>query len=156
MKAILSISSVLLDISKPLLLHASTDLALFPGCLCHLTVIACSMQKLFHTASDRKLEPGRAWKNSSICPVSILYRIAENFRGRKLSRFCGDSRKFSPRNLGAWRPLAREKRAICESFLPRKFSAISVQFQSRTKNKFSTAPSGTAGVRVKNLVWGQD
>ena len=48
------------------------------------------------------------------------YHIAGNFRGRKLSqfsRFCGYLRKFSPRNLGAWCPLARQKQAIRESFL---------------------------------------
>jgi len=48
------------------------------------------------------------------------YRIAENFRGRKLlriSRFCGYLWKFSPQNWGAWCPLAQQKRAIRESFL---------------------------------------
>jgi len=47
------------------------------------------------------------------------YGIAENFRGKKLSRnsrFCGYTRKFSPRMFGAWRPLARQKR----EFSPRK------------------------------------
>ena len=86
-------------------------------------------------------------KCTSYYPIAIIvhvlatqatkYRIAENFRGRKLSRisrFCGDSRKFSPRNLGAWRSLPRQKRKfssrksyfslIRESFLPRKFFAI--------------------------------
>ena len=36
---------------------------------------------------------------------SEWYHIAENFRGRKLSRisrFCGYSRKFSLQNLGVW------------------------------------------------------
>ena len=52
--------------------------------------------------------------------MNTLYRIAENFQGRKLSRilqFGDDSRKFSPRNLGVWYPLGLQKRAICESFL---------------------------------------
>ena len=47
----------------------------------------------------------------------VNYRIAGNFRERKLSwisRFCGYSRKFSLRNLEAWHPL---KQAIRESFL---------------------------------------
>ena len=51
---------------------------------------------------------------------SIAMVIAGNFRGRKLlriSQFCGYSRKFSLWNLGAWRRLARHKRAIRESFL---------------------------------------
>ena len=72
--------------------------------------------------------------------VIFKYRTAENFQGRKLSRilrFCAYSRKFSLQNLGAWCPLARHERAICESFLckkrispicksflPRKFPAI--------------------------------
>ena len=47
----------------------------------------------------------------------VNYRIAGNFRERKLSwisRFCGYSRKFSLRNLEAWHPL---KQAIRENFL---------------------------------------
>ena len=50
----------------------------------------------------------------------VTYRIAGNFQRRKLSqilRFCGCSRKFSPRNLWAWCPLAQHKRAIRKSFL---------------------------------------
>ena len=65
------------------------------------------------------------------------YRIAGNFRGenfREILQLCGYLRKFSPRNLGAWCLLARQKRAICESFLcknlfftnPRKFSPLKV------------------------------
>ena len=50
-----------------------------------------------------------------------MYSIVGNFQGRKLwqiSQFCGYSRKFSPQNLGMWRPLAQQKQAICElSFL---------------------------------------
>ena len=52
---------------------------------------------------------------------------AGNFRRRnisRISRFWGYSRKFSPRNLGAWRSLVRQKWAIRENFLPRKFPAI--------------------------------
>ena len=44
----------------------------------------------------------------------------ETLRGRKLSqisRFCGYPQKFSLRNLGAWCPLAWQKRAIHEIFL---------------------------------------
>ena len=47
------------------------------------------------------------------------YHIAGNFRGRKLLqilRFCGYLWKFSPRNLGAGRPLVRHKRTIHENF----------------------------------------
>ena len=54
-------------------------------------------------------------------------RRAGNFRRRnisRISRFWGYSQKFSPRNLGAWRSLARQKWAIRENFLPRKFPAI--------------------------------
>ena len=43
--------------------------------------------------------PGSVWYVGFKLPY-----IAENFRGRKhsqISRFCGDSRKFSLRNLGA-------------------------------------------------------
>ena len=42
-----------------------------------------------------------AW--STYFQHSCMYRIVEKFRGRKLSRisrFCGYTRKFSPRNLG--------------------------------------------------------
>ena len=54
-------------------------------------------------------------------------RRAGNFRRRnisRISRFWGYSWKFSPRNLGAWRSLVRQKWAIRENFLPRKFPAI--------------------------------
>ena len=69
-----------------------------------------------------------------------LYRIAENFRGRKLSRisrFCGYTRKFSPWNLGRgvlWRCKSEQSAKvfsakivfspICKNFFPRKFPAI--------------------------------
>ena len=49
-----------------------------------------------------------------------MYRIAENFRGRKISRisrFCCNLWKFCPWNLGVWRPLAWQKQAIRKSFL---------------------------------------
>ena len=49
-----------------------------------------------------------------------MYRLAGNFRGRKLSwisRFCSYLRKFSLRNFGACCPLERQKHAIRESFL---------------------------------------
>jgi len=36
---------------------------------------------------------------------------------RAQQRFCGDSWKFSPQNLGGWHPLVRQKRAIREYFL---------------------------------------
>ena len=76
--------------------------------------------------------------SSSEGPFQVRYYIPTHtytipysgkFRERKLSRILHYSRKFSPRNLGAWHPLARQKRAIRESFLresflPRKFSAI--------------------------------
>jgi len=71
---------------------------------------------------------------------STSYCIAENFRGRKLSRiswFCGYSRKFSPWNLGRgihWRGTSEQSAKISpqksyfspirESFLPQKFPAI--------------------------------
>ena len=60
------------------------------------------------------------------------YHIAEFFRGSKLSRisqFCGYSRNFSLRNLGAWYPLARQKRAICAEV----FSAKIVLFTNSRK-----------------------
>ena len=56
--------------------------------------------------------------------TTMLYTHAVSSRtipySGKLSRiswFCGYSRKFSPRNLGAWCPLARHERAIHKSFL---------------------------------------
>ena len=70
---------------------------------------------LFHVAQS----VGEA-NHCIYCIRQSRYRIAENFQGRKLSqisRFCDDSRKFSPRNLGVWHPLALQKRAIRESFL---------------------------------------
>ena len=70
----------------------------------------------------------------------MLYRIAENFQGRKLSRilwFCGCMRTFSPRNLGRgflWRGRSEQCAKVLsakivfspirESFLPRKFPTI--------------------------------
>ena len=69
-----------------------------------------------------------------------VYRIAENFRGRKLLRiswFCGYTRKFSPQNLGhgiRWRCKSEQSAKVFstkilfppirKSFLPRKFPAI--------------------------------
>ena len=53
-----------------------------------------------------------------------VYRIAGNFRGRKLLRFlrfCGYLQKFSPRNLRAWRPLARQKWQSAKVFLRKNF-----------------------------------
>ena len=46
-----------------------------------------------------------SWLTVSILKALISYCIAENFQGKKLSRisrFCGDLRKFSSQNLGAW------------------------------------------------------
>ena len=52
------------------------------------------------------------------CMCTWEYLLSSgNFRGRKLSRisrFCGE---FSPQNFAAWCRLARQKRAIRESFL---------------------------------------
>ena len=68
-----------------------------------------------------------------------LYRIAGNFRGRKLSqslKFCSYLRKSSLPNLGAWHLLVASASnlqkffsvkifsPICKSFLPGKFPAI--------------------------------
>ena len=65
-----------------------------------------------------------AWKwhpPQIMCNKKILnYCIAGNFQERKLSqilRLCDYLRKFSPWNLGAWHPLARQKRTIPESSL---------------------------------------
>ena len=61
----------------------------------------------------------------TVWPASRVFfthhRIPYNGKlwGRKLSRIlrlCGYSRKFSPRNLGAWRPLAQQKWAIRKVF----------------------------------------
>ena len=52
--------------------------------------------------------------------LSLRYRIAGNFRGRKLlriSRFESHPRKFSPRNLGGAAPIYDWFQAIRESFL---------------------------------------
>ena len=68
--------------------------------------------------------------------VIFKYRTAENFQGRKLSRilrFCAYSRKFSLQNLGAWCPLARHERAICESFLCKKRIFTNLQKFSPSK-----------------------
>ena len=49
----------------------------------------------------------------------INFRIAGNFRGRKLlqiSRVCGYLWKFSLWNLRAWRPLAQQKRQSAKVF----------------------------------------
>ena len=62
------------------------------------------------------------------------YRIAENFRGRKLlqiSRFCGYTRKFSPQNLGRgvlWRCKMSKNRIFTNSwkFSPSKVSCYTV------------------------------
>ena len=74
----------------------------------------------------------------------VIYRIAGFFRGRKLSCFCGDSRKFSPRksiskqldtvlvdvvhwvtaNSRKFSPQNSRFVPKRESFLPQKFSAI--------------------------------
>ena len=71
------------------------------------------------------------------------YRIVGNVRGRRLSRisqFCGYSRKFSPQNLGAWRPLAREQSAkvfstkIVLFTSPQKFSPSKV-FRCTVRNR---------------------
>ena len=51
--------------------------------------------------------------------VHVRTAWRETFVGKKLLRvpLFGGSRKYSPRNLGAWCLLAWQKRAICESFL---------------------------------------
>ena len=78
---------------------------------------------------------------NQLAHVHTTYRIAGNFRGRKLSRisrFESHPRKFSPRNLGAyrthlwlvssnpWKFSLRNSHflQIRGSFLPRKFTAI--------------------------------
>ena len=76
-------------------------------CICWWNKCCCSLS--WHT-----------WGTLSQRVRHYTVYIAGNFRGRKLpriSRFCGYSRKFSPRNLGAWHPLAWHKQAISESFL---------------------------------------
>ena len=50
-------------------------------------------------------------------PCTTNYRIAGNFRGRKLRGFVAICKSFPPRNLEAWCPLVRHKCAIRESFL---------------------------------------
>ena len=64
-------------------------------------------------------------KSCHLCDESVVghvcgdYRIAENFQWRKLSqisRFCGYSRKFSLRSLGAWRPLVRHSEQSAKVF----------------------------------------
>ena len=62
------------------------------------------------------------WRTSCFFQKGQSSGIARNTS--RISRFWGYSLKFSPRNLGAWHSLARQKRAIRESFLPRKFPAI--------------------------------
>ena len=83
-------------------------------------------------------------KCTSYYPIAIIvhvlatqatkYRIAENFWGRKLSRisrFCGDSRKFSPRNFrGVASFAATETKVFFAKIVfftdPRKFSPSKV------------------------------
>ena len=55
------------------------------------------------------------------------YCVPEKLWGRKISqisRFCGYLQKFSPWNLGAWCPLARQKQAIRGSFLRESLKII--------------------------------
>ena len=86
---------------------------------CMLTIVAMCHSILSHTLfgafSCMRVFTLALW--SYYC---LVYHIAENFQGRKLSqilRFCGYSRKFLLQNLGVWCPLARQKRGIHESFL---------------------------------------
>ena len=79
----------------------------------------------------------RSFKYDHLRKVHTLYRIAENFWGRKLSRiswFCGYTQKFSPWNVGRgifWHGKSEQsvkvfstKIIIRKSFLPWKFTAI--------------------------------
>ena len=71
------------------------------------------------------------------------YRIAENFRGRKLSRisrFCGYLEKFSSWNLGAWHPLA------AQASNSRKFFSVKSVFPA---NLWKFSPSKVC----KLVVW---
>ena len=70
----------------------------------------------------------------------LVYRIAENFQGRKLSQilqFCDYSRKFSLQNLGAWCPLAQQKRGIHKSFLYAKIRVFFTNSQKFSPSKVS-------------------
>ena len=74
--------------------------------------------------------PFHPWLTPPYPPGWLVWPIAANFWGRKLSRFCGYSRKCSSQNLGVWCllavPMSNLQKfslqksyfpSICESFL---------------------------------------
>ena len=65
------------------------------------------------------------------------YCIARNFQGRKLLRICGYSRKFSSRNLGAWRPLADPVSNLWKFSLRKLFSTSLWKFSPTKVSRYS-------------------
>ena len=110
-------------------------------CLAPLTeVVYCTSVQPIHTCILILLCDISS-QNATANFAMDTYRIAENFQGRKLSRisrFCGYTQKFSPRNLGRgvlWHckpeqsgreSFLYENRIFTNSrkFLPRKIPAI--------------------------------
>ena len=76
-----------------------------------------------------------------IVPTADVVREEKSFNSQilyrgKISRektlaifqFMAICKKFSPQNLGVWRPLVQQKRLIRKSFLPQKFPCYTVPF----------------------------
>ena len=69
-----------------------------------------------------------------------VYRIAGNFRGRKLLRilrFCSYLRKFFPWNLRAWRPLARQKWQSAKVFFAKILFFTNSQFSPSKASRYT-------------------
>ena len=111
---------------------------------CMLTIVAMCHTILSHTLffTLPRFGPFSCMRVFTLALWSyycLVYRIAENFQGRKLSqilRFCGYSQKFLLQNLGAWCPLARQKRGIHESFLHENWGFFSPIHESFLPRKF--------------------
>ena len=65
------------------------------------------------------------------------YCIAKNFQGRKLLQICGYLRKFSPRNLGTWRPLADPVSNLWKFSLRKLFSTSLWKFSPTKVSRYS-------------------
>ena len=121
--------ATLMDLGRPWqTIIGGREVASFPGHSHLHFLIACSMQKWRGKAWKRKshlnLQNNELYwhclSNITVSSFWTRYRIVENFWGKKppqILQFYGYPQKFSPRNWGAWCPLAQQKRAICESFL---------------------------------------
>ena len=68
-----------------------------------------------------------------------LYRIVGNFWGRKLSRLCGYSRKFSPQNLAVWCLLAAPASNL-QKFFPHSENVTNPFVSSATSSQVGYNP----------------